>query len=448
MFHKSNGGAIALLASGRSCLASDNDRLNVAFTTELFSHARTGSMSTLGEVYLAAKQSFGSGRSNANTNKLTFMLMGDPAIKVNYPKAQMRLYSINGTAVTTGMPVSCALMQNIDIVAHVMSADGKSIDRSFNGDATVSVCGAERPYRSLTRTTGYGSTAKASTREIMFPAEKYVQVSGRVNQGVLRMTIVVPASVTLEEGECSIKLFAHRDNSEEMMNGVYEHLWLTGYDPATAVTDTQAPVITGFYFNDKQDYGDGDMLTPNPVLHISATDNVGFNSHRGAMEGAMELCIDRGAHSVPNVGNQAVIAGDGKTMDLTVPLYGLPAGKHEMQFTVYDLAGNAATRSATFYVGAMETPSLAAQNSGSATTFDLGGSLNSAAGVTLRVTDRTGNLVWSRDNATFPLTWNQRDSRGKAVKPGIYKAHAVIDHGDHATGTRAVDVVVVGATKK
>ena len=83
MFHKRDGGAIALLTSSRMVYSSPNDRLNRLFINALFSYDSKGVMPTLGEAYRDCKL----GITSTDLNKMSFFLLGDPAMKVNYPIA-------------------------------------------------------------------------------------------------------------------------------------------------------------------------------------------------------------------------------------------------------------------------------------------------------------------------------------------------------------------------
>lgn len=51
MFHKRDGGAIALFTTARQVYANSNDFLNRAFTTAMFSYNANKRMPTLGEAY-------------------------------------------------------------------------------------------------------------------------------------------------------------------------------------------------------------------------------------------------------------------------------------------------------------------------------------------------------------------------------------------------------------
>lgn len=131
MFHKRDGGAIALFTSSRMVYATDNDMWNRFLLKGFFSYEAKGYMPTLGEAYKASKVGFAA----ANTNKLSLFLLGDPAIKVNYPLSLFNITEVNGTDVTAESAMAqVSPLCKFDIKAQVVDADG-NLDTSFNGDA-------------------------------------------------------------------------------------------------------------------------------------------------------------------------------------------------------------------------------------------------------------------------------------------------------------------------
>ena len=124
-----------MVTSARSVLAENNDALNQAFVKAMFCYKTKGYMPTVGEAYKLCKNSFG---DTENHNKMSFMLLGDPAMKVNYPKPLFKIESINGTEVGS-TEINSGAMQEVTVVAKVYNADEGSVNTNFNGDATLSI---------------------------------------------------------------------------------------------------------------------------------------------------------------------------------------------------------------------------------------------------------------------------------------------------------------------
>lgn len=444
MLHKADGGAIAVMSSGRSCLATDNDALNRAFVNALFCYASKGEYTTIGEAYKEAKRSFG---TSTNTNKLTFNLLGDPAIRFVYPKELFKVVSLNGTDATDEVTIESGVMQELDIVAHVFKAGTDAIDTDFNGNAAAMIYGPENYDRSLTGSVYTNGRSSTVTRDIHYSREHIATVEGRVVNGVFNGKLVIPASAMVNGDKCVLKMYAHRDNSEDMVNGRYANLVLKNYDESKALADNEAPVIDAIYFSEAPDFASGDIIDANVTLRIEASDDVALNTTRGGVAGTMSLTID-GAASTPAAYDCVVTSNDNKNASLTLPLSGLSAGEHTLQFTIYDASGKMATRNAVFYVNAKIDAALtvATQPAVDEARFDYDGAVD--GDVTVRVLDVVGNLVWKADKASFPLTWNLKDLNNKRVPAGVYKVISTTVAGTASAGTQAQELIVVDPLRK
>lgn len=440
MLHKSDGGVIAVMSSGRSCLATDNDALNQAFINALFCYEREGEFTTIGQAYKEAKRSFGS--RIPNTNKLTFNLLGDPAIRFKYPKELFKVVSLNGEAVRQDTQVESGVMQRLDIVAHVLRPGTNEIDATFNGDGVATLFGEEAYDRTLTQNVYVSGQSRTVTRDVHYPREKIAQVAGRVVNGVFEGTIIVPTSVTLSGNPGAIKMFAHRDDSDEMVNGRFTNLVLDSYDPEKAVADDAAPVIDALYFDEAPDFESGDLVDADVTLRIKAHDDVALNTSRGEVSGSMMLVID-GKVSSPQAYDYATSSDNGRRVEVVVPMSGLSAGEHTLLYSVYDVAGKKATKSVTFFVGTKFDNALTvAQNPASTqAVFDYTSAVDGT--VTVKVFDNVGNLVWKADNAQFPLQWNLKNSQGQRVPAGVYKVAATAVSGVSSSGTSYQELIVV-----
>jgi hypothetical protein len=125
MFHKRDGGAIAMLTSARMVYATDNDKLNTNFINALFKRDSTGVMPTLGQAYKEAKLGF----TSSNTNKMSFLLLGDPAIQVNYPYSRFQIMEVNGADMTDPSDVAMLRpLRRFNVVAHVLDAEGNRVE--------------------------------------------------------------------------------------------------------------------------------------------------------------------------------------------------------------------------------------------------------------------------------------------------------------------------------
>ena len=439
MFHKPDGGAIALLTSSRMVYASGNDMLNRYFIEAMFSHAATGKMPTLGEAYMKSKLGFVS----ANTNKLSFFLLGDPGMKINYPITRIKVIDLNGYDMTdTNEVATIRPLQSYDIVAHVVDADG-NLDTSFNGDATMTLYDKEVRFTTLTQS--------GVDRKIYFNRDKLGEVSGRVVNGVFNGSLIVPKKVSAVNENVLIRLYAHKDNSDYMVNGFTKNVKMLPYNDNVAIKDTEAPVITSMYINDEDAFVEGATVASNSMLYITATDDQGISMQDNSLENGMSLVLDGGKSSYGDIDGYVTISEMGKIINIKFPLSNVAEGLHTLTYTVCDMLGNSASRTISFMVGQSGMVTINADKLPAYTNqevnFDVETELPRMPEVVVSVTDATGKLVWKSATSSFPMSWDLRDMQGNKVPAGLYRYFGTYSDGTNYGGTPINRLIVVDPVK-
>ena len=441
-FHKRNGGAIAIFTSPRSVYSDNNDKLNRAWASAMFSYSSTGEMSRLGDIYKTAKQVFG---TSTVPDKVKFFLLGDPAMKVNYPKPYFKITSVNGTAVDASTTVSIKPLQQLTITAQVMNESGEGINTNFTGDAYVTLYDQERTYKTITGT--YNN--KSTTRTVTYPRTQLAQVAGRVENGVFTATLTVPRYVEAINTNGLIAVYAHQDNTTEMVNGQYANLTIGTYDSTACVVDTEAPVIESMFFNDDNEFAQNAYIASSATLYINATDNVALCNKAVGLGSAMTLVLDGGSSSYEEVKSHAVITNDGKQLAISFPMSGLSIGRHTLTYTVSDAAGNQSSRTISFIVGPASEVTLTAEETPAIdkATFDIETELTETPNMTIKVTDATGKLVWTKTANTFPVVWDLKDANGNKVAPGLYRYFGTYQTTNEYGGTDISRLIVIDGYK-
>jgi len=438
MFHKKDGGAIALVTSTRAAYATNNDALNQAFTRAMFSYGTKGYMPTLGEAYMNCKQSFG---KSVNYNKMMFVLLGDPAIKINYPKPFFKITKVNDTEVGDSN-IPSGPMKKVTVEAMVYNPDGTTVNTNFNGDATLSIYDILK----LETTNTQRVNRVDVTRDIYYPRQLLTRVNGRVENGVFTASAIIPRYILSTGSTGSIKVYAHQDDSDEMVNGSFDKLMLNVYNEADATTiiDNQPPVIESIYFNDEQEFASGAIIPANSTLYIRATDDYAFNNQSQSIGNGMKLVLDGGKTSYPYVKNYSTLNDEGKSLAVTFPME-LQEGQHLLQYTVYDAAGNAATRTISFMVGNNSQVELSVEEEPAVEEATINATTTLAAipPITLKVLDTVGNVVWSTTSSEFPVKWDLKDNSGNKVPAGIYKFYGTYNNGNNYGGTNIGHVIVI-----
>jgi hypothetical protein len=442
MFHKPDGGAIAIVTSGRAVYANDNDALNQAFVRAMFCYNTKGYMPTIGEAYMLCKQSFG---KTTNYNKMAFFLLGDPAMKVNYPKPFFKITNINGTAVGNST-INSGAMQEVTVEAKVYNPDGTTVNTNFNGDATLSIYDYKKKEKTVTKRVNRIDI----TRDIFFPQNLLTRVNGRVVDGVFTAKAVIPRYILSTGSNGLVKVYAHQDDSQDMVNGSFDKLKLNAYDEEDPLTvhDNLPPVIEALYFNDEESFTNGALIPAGSTLYIRATDDYSFNNQANAVGNTMSLLLDDGKTTYPNIQSYSTLSDEGKALAIEFPM-DLQEGRHTLQFTVYDAAGNKATETISFLVGNKSNLELTVEEEPAVTeaTFNVTTSLATTPQVTIKVLDNVGNLVWKTTTANFPYTWNLNDLNGNRLPAGVYKFYGTYQGENTYGGTEIGHIIIIDPYK-
>lgn len=437
MFHNPNGGAIALITTSREVYANSNELLNQAWIKNAFNWTETGKIPTMGEAYMKAKQNLG---TMLQANRAKFFLMGDPTIKLAYPRPLFKITSINGKDVTTGATVTTQPLQSVQVTAQVLKTVNGELDTDFTGDATITIYDRLKQFK----TVAYNKL----TVDLYYPRDILVQVQGRVTNGIFTGTAVLPRHCRAIGENGMVTVYAHKDGTDLMVNGSYNNLLIGEYN-GTSVTDDEQPTITSMFLNNEETFENGMLVPANSTLYIHATDNLAINTQSMSMGNNMRLVLDGGKTSFSQALEYSTTSDEGRSIDIRYPLNDMDEGEHSLAFTVHDAAGNATTRTISFVVanpqqlalGVEELPATTAATI-TATNFNIDTPVN------LKVTDALGNLVWTQQAQSFPVTWNLNDAKGQRVKSGIYKVYGNYTTGSLHGGSNVATILVLDSINR
>ncbi len=444
MFHRRYGGAIALLTTSRMVFGTNNDRMNTNFINAFFSNASQGRMPTLGEAYMNSKLAF----TSAETNKLSFFLLGDPAIKINYPVSRFNIVKVNNTDMTdTSHVAHVSPLMRFDIEARVMDDQG-NLDTGFNGDATVTLYDKQDLFVSMS----YSVNGVRVDRDIFTDREKLAEVSGRVVNGVFQGQMIVPKAPEASNESVLLRVYAHQDNSTVMVNGFTKKITMLPYDEQLAIDDDEAPVINSMFINDETSFVNGAFVAPDAILYISASDDQGISMQSNSVDKDMTLLLDGGKVSYSDVNGFVTTDDNGRVVNVEYPLYNLSEGQHTLTFIVYDMLGHSATRTITFMVGQNMAANIVSDKLPAylddVVNFDLdAANMSTNTKFIVRVTDATGKLMWMTTADSFPVTWDMRDMNGNKVPAGLYRYFGTYNDGTNYGGTPINKLIVLDPVK-
>jgi len=455
LFYERYGGVISVISATRPVYIYENGLLNNAMGRQLGSRDVSGHLLTVGEIYRRAKNNIltDKGEKRSNYNRLKFVLMGDPAMRLATPDNLIELTEIGGTPLVslddTDTPVELHALQTATANGFIKNLDG-SKKTDFNGVVTLTLYDAEFS----TTTHGYpsgNSEGKPVTFEQQGP--RIFAGSAPVVNGEFAINITVPSDITDNYRPAAINLYAYSTDNADEAAGVTRDLYVYGFDDS-ADTDANAPTIESLYLN-HESFVNGDVTNNSPMLIAHISDDVALNLSTAGIGHAMSIQLD-GNKTFNDVSQYFTPSVDGTPSGvINYPLENISAGDHSLVLRIWDASANSATATVDFTVADKIAPRIfdiytdASPATDRANFFISHDRPDQMLTVTVTVYNLLGHPLWNRTVTgvsdmftSTPVTWDLTDSAGRRVPRGIYLYRATItaDGETHDTGSRRIAV--------
>ncbi|HET9055077.1 MAG TPA: type IX secretion system sortase PorU, partial [Cyclobacteriaceae bacterium] len=195
-----NGGAIALVTTGRPVEASKNFLLNQAFYEAFFQRENNKPL-TLGEIFRRTKNTSWSGVSNRN-----FSLVGDPELQLALPSRTLVVTDIQ----TTSGSATLKSLSTVVVRGEVRDEDG--IDEAFNGTLEAVLFDKEVSFQTLGDENAPFNYTQWHNRLFRGRAS--------VENGEFEFRFVVPKNIAYQVAPGKLSLYA-RDSTREITASGY-----------------------------------------------------------------------------------------------------------------------------------------------------------------------------------------------------------------------------------
>jgi hypothetical protein len=435
-FLNKKGGAIALFTTSRVVYSSSNLEINEQLIKYLFQVDKDGKHLRLGDILRKSKVAL-----RTNYNKLNYVLLGDPALELNYPKMKVQLETINGDTIGN-QTFSFRALEKITLTGSIVDEEGNKID-GFSGKIKADIYDSKQTIESVfTDTNG---------KRFSFSAYPSTIYSGddEVKNGSFDLTFIVPLDISYKKDKGKMTFYAYDTRSFQDACGTFGNYILAGTGDDTY--NENVPEIVEMFLN-TESFKNGDDVNDTPYFFARVSDENGINKSGSGLGHDISICIDNNpAWTYPlNAYYEPISVTEG-TVGFSIP--GLPAGNHTLSFRVWNIVNIPATDSLNFNVVKGYKPEifdLQAQNNPTriSTSFQLSHSLPATQlAVEIRVYDLTGRVIWNHtenSSAVYPIEWNLTSNGGVRVRPGIYLYQAIIKTGTSKEVTKAKKIIVLG----
>ena len=418
------GGAIGLVTTARPVFSNSNFLLNKAFYQQVFAQV-DGEYLTIGEVFRRTKNNALNGPVNRN-----FSLLGDPSMKLAYPRDQVVIERIdvlqeNGTYLPSD---TLAALDQIRLTGQVVRKGDQQPNTEFNGTVTVEVL----DKATTTETRGNDGAA------MQFEERNSVIHRGRarVRQGQFTLDFVMPKNIVYRVGPGKVTSYAQSERSDA--HGATLSLVIGG--SSRRLSDDSTPPHVQLFMDDTT-FVSGGLTGSNPTLLAQVEDTSGISITTTSLgQDLTATLVHQESGNVlqwPLDEFYETNTDTYRSGTITYPLDNLADGHYQLTLRVGDTYNNFTEAKTDFVVGGKELQVLAFYNYPNPfrreTTFVIdhnrpGDDLS----LHLRIVDDQGRQVaqLQQDSPNSPsrisTRWEEPSGFEGGLRPGVYVAHITL----------------------
>lgn len=417
------GGGIGLLTSTRPVYSSSNLALNTALYKILFNkNPNNNQFYRIGDIIEYTKNNSRIGIDNRN-----YAILGDPSMRLNYPKEQIVLDSItsSGSAkfITNGCDTIKAL-EKITIKGSIKNEQDALIS-TYEGNVYVTYFDKQIKLSTLGQENG--------TPKYNFNTYGSLIYEGlaTVKNGKFEATFVVPKDISYQIDFGRISLYAIDKNFTTDAAGYNTDIYVGGSN-ANASSDNTPPKIK-LFINDET-FVHGGTTNSSPLLIANLSDENGINITGAGVGHEITAILDNNTSNVIVLNKYYTSVKDNyQDGRVEYKISNLSPGIHTLKLKAWDSFNNSSEQTIEFVVAnsdkievnhLLNYPNPFSTN----TTFHFDhNKAGEGLSVQVQIFTTSGKLVrtleteTSSSNSHFSdLSWNGKDDFGDNIAKGVY----------------------------
>lgn len=404
------GGGIGILSAARPVYSSQNLTLNKYFCENLFKK-KNGEHMRVGDAVMIAKNSIG-----PEINKLAYFLMGDPALRLNYPTKYSVLTKSINESISLGNDTLRALSV-ATIKGIVADGSGNKVS-NFNGTIHTTVFDKIQKIATLNNEKD-GFMTYSDRSNTLFSGEAVVK------NGEFNISFMLPKDIKYNYGTGRINYYAKDETNDFEAQGYFENFVVGGTNPNYTV-ETEGPSVE--LFLNSSNFISENKVNETPLFIANVSDANGINTVGSGIGHDIMLTIDKDPSQSYILNDYFYTAENSfSTGTINFKLPEMPNGKHTLTFRVWDLLNNSTTSSLNFEVVKGLTPTI----------FSVSNYPNpvktktniviehdrpeTVLNTSVEIFDISGRKVWSFSHASAnDISWDLVSNEGIKVKTGVY----------------------------
>lgn len=338
------GGAVALMTTTRVTFTNTNMALSTNILRDQLFRKVAGEFQTLGEIFMNAANP-----SLFEVNTRNFCLLGDPALRLAYPKELGVVTHVNNIDVTV-MPDTLRALAKVRISGDVRDVATNQLLNNFNGVLTPTVF--DKPSEITTLANDIGSAPRTYTefRNIIYRGR------ATITNGLWTFTFIVPRDIAYNFGVGRVNLYA----TNRMIDAAGDFRgFVVGGTDTNFVPDYTGPQLR-LYMNDRS-FVNGSITDQNPLFVAELTDSSGINTVGSGIGRDITLVRNNEVNS-PIILNEFYEASldDYTRGEIRYPFFKLSPGNYSLRMKAWDVHNNSTEGSLDFIVA--ENTKLAVAN--------------------------------------------------------------------------------------
>ena len=330
-----NGGAIGMITTTRLVYGGISN--NIGFSINFFEsvlNELNGEMPRLGDAIRLTKYLSPLG---TNFNNRKFVLLGDPALKMAYPKYNVVTTKINDTDISNS-PDTLKALDKIKISGEIRDDnDQLSIMDGFIYPVV---------YDKLNETSTLDNNETGNT--VTFYNRNSIIYKGvaTVNDGKFDFEFIVPKDIKYTFGSGRISYYFANDSVDG--KGFSEDFTIGG-SSSIATNDDINPVVE-LFMNDTN-FIFGGLTDENPIIIANVSDDNGINTSGTSLGHDISAVLDEDFSNPIILNNYySSTLNDYKRGKITYPLNELSDGQHSLSLKVWDVNNNSGKAYTEFIV--------------------------------------------------------------------------------------------------
>lgn len=325
-----DGGAIALISTARVTYAGNNLNLNSRFYDYMFGKINDKPL-TIGDAYKIAKN------LTNDENKKIFVLLGDPAIRLNYAQNKVILTKINNTEVSEFVDTVRAFSK-VKIEGYVADINSNILN-DFNGKVIITLFDKRINLQTLNND-GNGAMDYWNQFIILFKG------TAKATNGKFSAEFIIPKDIFYNYGKAKISFLAFDNNISA--TGFSNDITLGGVSKDIE-NDTIPPNIK-LFLNDSL-FVNGGISNPNPFVYAIIEDNTGINLSSANIGHDIIAYLDNDNQNIFTLNEYfETFPNDFSKGYIKYQLFNIPSGNHTLTLKAYDIYNNPSEKTINFNV--------------------------------------------------------------------------------------------------